>query len=115
MIFESWLWAREKATNETGVAICESRPENEKGTAIGSWFHVQDEANNRTGNAINCETRTVAEEDEAIVGSWFWAGDEAHFESNPSPVFRAICRSKCSIEQEPDDSCRPQSWEEVTV
>ncbi|KAF6390076.1 G protein-coupled receptor associated sorting protein 1 [Rhinolophus ferrumequinum] len=116
MIVESWLWSGDKAIHETGrVATCESRAENEEGTAVGSWFRAQGEANNRTGNRTNCESRTVAEEDEAIVGSWFWAGDEAHFESNPRPVFRAICRSRCSTEQEPDTSCRPQNWKEVTV
>lgn len=51
--------------------------------------------------------RTIAEEDEAIVGSWFWTRDETHFESDPSPVYRAICRSSCSVEQEPDASHRP--------
>uniref|UniRef100_A0A8C6C029 Armadillo repeat-containing domain-containing protein n=1 Tax=Monodon monoceros TaxID=40151 RepID=A0A8C6C029_MONMO len=116
MIVESWFWSGDKAINETEtVATSESRPENEEGAVVGSWFGAKNEANNRTGNGTNYESRTVAEEDEAIVGSWFWAGDEAHFESNPSPVYRAICRSRCSVEQEPDALCRPQNWEEVTV
>ncbi|XP_021547890.1 G-protein coupled receptor-associated sorting protein 1 isoform X1 [Neomonachus schauinslandi] len=116
IIVEPWFWSGEKDVNETGTVVtCESRPENEEGTVVESWFGAKDEANNRTGYGTNCETRTVAEEDEAIVGSWFWAGDEAHFESNPRPVFRAICRSECSFEQEPDASHRPQSWEEVTI
>ncbi|EFB15205.1 hypothetical protein PANDA_020493, partial [Ailuropoda melanoleuca] len=116
IIVESWFWSGEKDINETGtVVICESRPENEEGTVVGAWFGAKDEANNRTGYGTNCETQTVAEEDEAIVGSWFWAGDEAHFESNPRPVFRAICRSEYSFEQEPDASRRPQSWDEVTI
>ncbi|XP_019489367.1 PREDICTED: G-protein coupled receptor-associated sorting protein 1 [Hipposideros armiger] len=116
VIVESWLWSGDKAIHETGrVATCESRAENEERAAVGSWFQAEVEPNNRTGNGTNCESRTVAEENEAIMGSWFWAGDEAHFESNPSPVLRAICRSRCSTEQEPDASCRPQNWEEVTV
>ncbi|TEA40946.1 hypothetical protein DBR06_SOUSAS45510004 [Sousa chinensis] len=116
MIVESWFWSGDKAINETEtVATSESRPENEEGAVVGSWFGAKNEANNRTGNGTNYESRTVAEEDEAIVGSWFWAGDEAHFESNPSPVYRAICRSRCSVEQEPDALRRPQNWEEVTV
>ncbi|KAL4695113.1 hypothetical protein H8959_000208 [Pygathrix nigripes] len=116
MIIESWFWSGDKATKETGtVATYESKPENEEGAIVGSWFEAEDEVDNRTDNGSNCESRTLADEDEAIVGSWFWAGDEAHFESNPSPVFRAICRSTCSVEQEPDPSRRPQSWEEVTV
>uniref|UniRef100_A0A8C9C8H7 G protein-coupled receptor associated sorting protein 1 n=1 Tax=Phocoena sinus TaxID=42100 RepID=A0A8C9C8H7_PHOSS len=116
MIVESWFWSGDKAINETEtVATSESRPENEEGAVVGPWFGAKNEANNRTGNGTNYESRTVAEEDEAIVGSWFWAGDEAHFESNPSPVYRAICRSRCSVEQEPDALCRPQNWEEVTV
>ncbi|XP_058392379.1 G-protein coupled receptor-associated sorting protein 1 [Diceros bicornis minor] len=116
MIVESWFWSGDKAVNKTGTgATCESRTEKEEGAVVGSWFGAKDEANNRTGSGTNYESKTVAEEDEAVVGSWFWAGDEAHFESNPSPVFRAICRSRYSTEQEPDASCRPQSWEEVTV
>ncbi|XP_022348019.1 G-protein coupled receptor-associated sorting protein 1 isoform X1 [Enhydra lutris kenyoni] len=116
IIVESWFWSEEKDINETGTVVtCESRPENKEGTVVGSWFGAKDEANNRTGYRTNYETRTVAEEDEAIVGSWFWAGDESHFESNPRPVFRAIHRSECSSEQEPDASRRPQSWEEVTI
>ncbi|KAL2768423.1 G-protein coupled receptor-associated sorting protein 1 [Daubentonia madagascariensis] len=116
MIVESWFWSGDKAIKETeSVATCESRPENEEGIAVGSWFGAEDEMNNRTGNVTNCESRTLADEDEAIVGSWFWAGDEAHFESNPKPVFRAISTLGCSVEQEPDPSHRPQTWEEVTV
>ncbi|XP_008702266.2 G-protein coupled receptor-associated sorting protein 1 isoform X1 [Ursus maritimus] len=116
IIVESWFWSGEKDINETGTTVtCESRPENEEETVVGAWFGAKDEANNRTGYGTNCETQTVAEEDEAIVGSWFWAGDDAHFESNPRPVFRAICRSEYSFEQEPDASRRPQSWDEVTI
>ncbi|CAD7682457.1 unnamed protein product [Nyctereutes procyonoides] len=104
IIFESWFWSGKKDVNETGTVVTyESRPENGEGIVVGAGYEISQ------------ETRTVAEEDEAIVGSWFWAGDEAHFESNPSPVFRAICSSGCSFEQEPDASRRPQSWEEVTV
>nr|XP_002720391.2 G-protein coupled receptor-associated sorting protein 1 [Oryctolagus cuniculus] len=114
MIVESWLWSGEEAIKETGtVATCES--ENEEGAVAGSWFGAQNEENDGTGSGTNCESRTFADEDEAIVGSWFWAGDEPHFESNPSPVFRAICKSRCSVEQEPDPSRRPQSWDEVTI
>ncbi|XP_057573368.1 G-protein coupled receptor-associated sorting protein 1 [Hippopotamus amphibius kiboko] len=116
MIVDSWFWSGDEAINETEtVATSESRPENEEGAVVGSWFGAKYEANNRTGNRTNCESTTVVEEDETIVGSWFWAGDEAHFESNPSPVYRAICRSRCSVEQEPDTSHRPRRWEEVTV
>ncbi|KAB1253232.1 G-protein coupled receptor-associated sorting protein 1 [Camelus dromedarius] len=116
MIVESLFWSGDKAIDDTKtVATSESRPKNEEGAVIGSHFGAKNEANNTTGNGTNCEFRTAAKEDEAIVGSWFWAGDEAHFESNPSPVYRAICRSRCSVEQEPDASRRPQSWEEVTV
>nr|XP_008540657.1 PREDICTED: G-protein coupled receptor-associated sorting protein 1 isoform X1 [Equus przewalskii]XP_008540659.1 PREDICTED: G-protein coupled receptor-associated sorting protein 1 isoform X1 [Equus przewalskii] len=116
MIVESWFWSGDEAVNKTGtVATCESRPENEEGAVVGSGFGAKDEPNNRTGSGTNCECKTAAEEDETIVGSWFWAGDEARFESNPNPVFRAICRSRYSTEQEPDASHRPQSWEEVTV
>ncbi|XP_077002027.1 G-protein coupled receptor-associated sorting protein 1 [Tamandua tetradactyla] len=116
MIIESWFWSKDKAIKETGtVATCESRPENEEGTVLGSWFRVRDEANYDSGSGTNCESRAVAEEEEAIVGSWFWEGDETHFESNPMPVFRNICRSVYSVEQEPDPSRRPKSWEEVTV
>ncbi|XP_062940322.1 G-protein coupled receptor-associated sorting protein 1 [Cynocephalus volans] len=116
MIVESWFWSGDQTVKETGtVTTCESRPGNEEGAVIGSWFRAEDEMNNETGNETNCESRVLADEGEAIVGSWFWAGDEACFESNPSPVFRAICRSTCPVEQEPDPSCRPQSWEEVTI
>ncbi|XP_012499638.1 PREDICTED: G-protein coupled receptor-associated sorting protein 1 [Propithecus coquereli] len=116
MIVESWFWSEDKAIKETeSVATYESRSENEEEIAIGYLFGAEDEMNNRTGNVTNCESRTSVDEDEAIVGSWFWAGDEAHFESNPKPVFRAICMSECSVEQDPDPSRRPQTWEEVTV
>ncbi|XP_040855778.1 G-protein coupled receptor-associated sorting protein 1 [Ochotona curzoniae] len=102
----SWLWPGDEAIKETGImATCES--ENEEGDAVESWLGAE--------NGTNGEYRTSAEEDEATVGSWFWAGDEAHFESNPTPVFRAVCNSRCSVEQEPDPSRRPQSWDEVTV
>ncbi|XP_036780748.2 G-protein coupled receptor-associated sorting protein 1 [Manis pentadactyla] len=115
-IVESWFWSEDKAFNGTAtVATCESSLENEEEAVVGSSFGAKDGANDRTGNGTNCESRTLAEEDEAIVGSWFWEGDEAHFESNPSPVFRVISRSRCSVEQEPDASRRPQSWDEVTV
>uniref|UniRef100_A0A4W2FYV8 G protein-coupled receptor associated sorting protein 1 n=1 Tax=Bos indicus x Bos taurus TaxID=30522 RepID=A0A4W2FYV8_BOBOX len=116
IIVESWFLSGEKDISETETgATSESRPENEEGTVVGSWFMAKNEDNNRTSVGTNYESRTIAEEDEAIVGSWFWAGDETHFESDPSPVYRAICRSRCSVEQEPDASHRPQSWEEVTV
>ncbi|XP_053435490.1 G-protein coupled receptor-associated sorting protein 1 [Nycticebus coucang] len=116
IIVESQFWSEDKVIKETeSVASWESKPENEKGPAIGSWFGAEYEMNKRTGSATNCESRTLADEDEAIVGSWFWSGDETHFESNPKPVFRAICTSRYSVEQEPDPSRRPQTWEEVTV
>ncbi|XP_069319979.1 G-protein coupled receptor-associated sorting protein 1 [Eulemur rufifrons] len=116
MIVESWFWSGDKAIKETeSVATYESRSENEEEIAIGYLFGAEDEMNNGTGNVTNCESRTSVNEDEAIVGSWFWAGDEPHFESNPKPVFRAICMSGCSVEQDPDPSRRPQTWEEVTV
>ncbi|XP_020041145.1 G-protein coupled receptor-associated sorting protein 1 [Castor canadensis] len=113
MIVESWFWSALEET-ET-MATCESKPENEEGAVVEFGSRAKDEVTNKIGNGTNYEPRTVADENEAIVGSWFWAGDEAHFESNPSPVFRAICDSRCSFEQEPDPSHRPQSWEEVTV
>ncbi|KAB0341063.1 hypothetical protein FD755_024473 [Muntiacus reevesi] len=116
MIVESWFLSGDKDINETETgATSESRPENEEGAVVGSWFVAKNEDNNRPGDGTNSEFRTIAEEDEAIVGSWFWAGDETHFESDPSPVYRAISKSRCSVEQEPDASHRPQSWEEVTV
>ncbi|XP_004685960.1 PREDICTED: G-protein coupled receptor-associated sorting protein 1 [Condylura cristata] len=115
MIVESWFWSEDKAVKEDGTdTICESRAGNE-GAVVGSWFGATDQAHNRPGSGTKCESKTVTEEDEAMVGSWFWAGDDAHFEPNPSPVFRAICKSKCSADQEPDASRRPQSWEEVTI
>uniref|UniRef100_A0A8C8Y2M4 Armadillo repeat-containing domain-containing protein n=1 Tax=Panthera leo TaxID=9689 RepID=A0A8C8Y2M4_PANLE len=129
---ESWFWPGEKANKE------ESRPDAEEEDIIGSWFWAGEEDRLKTAAEAREEDRLAAEEeaivgswfwarkeiirkeavdeeDDPIVGSWFWAGDEAHFEPNPSPVFRAICRSRCSFEQEPDASHRPQSWEEVTV
>ncbi|VTJ79583.1 Hypothetical predicted protein [Marmota monax] len=116
MIVESWFWSGDKAIKETGtVASCEFMPENEEGALFGSCPESKEEVNNSTSNETNYESGTLADEDEDIVGSWFWAGDEAHFESNPTPVFRAICKPRYSIEQEPDPSRRPQTWEEVTV
>ncbi|MBZ3875991.1 G-protein coupled receptor-associated sorting protein 1 [Sciurus carolinensis] len=116
MIVESWFWSGDRAIKETEtVTSCKFMPENENGVLLGSCFESKDEVNNSTGNETNHESWTLADEDEAIVGSWFWAGDETHFESNPTPVFRAICKSGYSPEQGPDPSRRPQSWEEVTV
>nr|XP_012614249.1 G-protein coupled receptor-associated sorting protein 1 [Microcebus murinus]XP_012614250.1 G-protein coupled receptor-associated sorting protein 1 [Microcebus murinus]XP_012614251.1 G-protein coupled receptor-associated sorting protein 1 [Microcebus murinus]XP_020140510.1 G-protein coupled receptor-associated sorting protein 1 [Microcebus murinus]XP_020140511.1 G-protein coupled receptor-associated sorting protein 1 [Microcebus murinus]XP_020140512.1 G-protein coupled receptor-associated so len=116
MIVESWFWSEDKAIKETeSVAAYESRSENEEEISIGYLFGAEDEMNNRTDNVTNYEYRASVDEDEAIVGSWFWAGDEAHFESNPKPVFRDICMPGCSVEQDPDPSRRPQTWEEVTV
>ncbi|XP_004480754.1 G-protein coupled receptor-associated sorting protein 1 [Dasypus novemcinctus] len=115
MVIESWFWSGDETIKETEtVATCESRPENDKEEIVGSGFGVRDEVSNETGSGTNCESSLVAEE-EAIVGSWFWEGDETHFESNPMPVFRNICRSMCTVGEEPDPSRRPQSWEEVTV
>uniref|UniRef100_H0XHQ6 Armadillo repeat-containing domain-containing protein n=1 Tax=Otolemur garnettii TaxID=30611 RepID=H0XHQ6_OTOGA len=116
IIVKSQFWSEDKVIKETeSVASWESKPENEKGTATGSRVGAEDEMNKRTGSTTNCESKTLADEDEAIVGSWFWSGDETHFESNPKPVFRAICASRYSVEQEPDPSQRPQTWEEVAV
>uniref|UniRef100_I3N015 G protein-coupled receptor associated sorting protein 1 n=1 Tax=Ictidomys tridecemlineatus TaxID=43179 RepID=I3N015_ICTTR len=127
VVVGSWFW--EEASLEavetgdilvgscfwTEEAIVEFMPENEEGALFGSCPESKEEVNNSTGNETNYESGTLADEDEDIVGSWFWAGDEAHFESNPTPVFRAICKPRYSIEQEPDPSRRPQTWEEVTV
>ncbi|XP_005412025.1 PREDICTED: G-protein coupled receptor-associated sorting protein 1 [Chinchilla lanigera] len=97
MIVESWFWSSDKTIKEIGtVATCESRSQDD-------------------GDGTSCESKTLPEEEEDIVGSWFWLGDEAHFESNPNPVFRATCESWGSVEEEPEPSHRPQSWEEVTV
>lgn len=80
MILESRSLSGEKDINETETgATSESRPENEEGAVVGSWFMAKNEDNNRTSDGTNCETRTMAEEDEAIVGSWFWTRDETHF------------------------------------
>lgn len=116
MIGESWFWSSNKTIKETGTgATCESRSQLDEGEVVESWSRVTNEANSHTGDGTNCESRTLVDDDENIVGSWFWVGDEAHFESNPSPVFRATCESWGSVNQEPDLSRRPQSWEEVTV
>ncbi|KAM4819346.1 G-protein coupled receptor-associated sorting protein 1 isoform 1-T3 [Thomomys bottae] len=108
MIIESWFWSDDKDTEETGiVATCEYRPENEeRAVEFGSGT---------SGDGTNCESTIVPDEDEAIFGSWFWAGDEACFETNPSSVFKASCKSNCSFDREPDPSHRPQTWDEVTV
>uniref|UniRef100_A0A8C5LAN8 G protein-coupled receptor associated sorting protein 1 n=1 Tax=Jaculus jaculus TaxID=51337 RepID=A0A8C5LAN8_JACJA len=111
MIVESWLWSEDETTEEPEtVATCESKLENEE-RPLECESRTTDEVNSETDNGANCDNST---ESEAIVGSWFWEGDETHFESNPSPVFRAICKSS-SGEQDPDPSRRPQSWDEVTV
>ncbi|XP_008820099.2 G-protein coupled receptor-associated sorting protein 1 [Nannospalax galili] len=112
MIVESWFWSSDKTIEESKtVTTCESKPENEEGLVVEFESGVKDEMNS-TGSGENCDLSTEAE---TIVGSWFWAGDEAHFESDPIPVYRAICESTSSTEQEPDPSRRPQSWDEVTV
>ncbi|XP_042544101.1 G-protein coupled receptor-associated sorting protein 1 isoform X1 [Dipodomys spectabilis] len=116
MIIESWFWSGDKAIEETGtVPTCEYRPENEEIAVVEFGSGSQDEVNINTGDGANCESTTVPDVDEAIFGSWFWAGDEAHFETNPSSVFKAIGKSNCSFNQEPDPSHRPQTWDEVTV
>ncbi|XP_021547898.1 G-protein coupled receptor-associated sorting protein 1 isoform X2 [Neomonachus schauinslandi] len=107
----NWFWATEESSVVGGASVkYSSQVEDE--SIVGSWFWTEEEASMRTDASSKSRPRT---EEESIVGSWFWAGDEAHFESNPRPVFRAICRSECSFEQEPDASHRPQSWEEVTI
>lgn len=102
MIVESCFLSGDKDINETETgATSESRAENEEGAVVGSWFVAKNEDNNRPGDGTNSESRIIAEEDEAIVGSWFWAGDETHFESDPSPVYRAISKSRCSVDTGP--------------
>ncbi|KAM5221474.1 G-protein coupled receptor-associated sorting protein 1 [Ctenodactylus gundi] len=114
VIVEPCFWFGDNATNESAAtATCESRPENEGGAGIKSWSGDTNEASNRTGSGTNCESRPLADEDD-VVGSWFWEGDEANFESNPTPVYRAI-KPGSTIDQEPDPSRRLQSWDEVTV
>ncbi|KAL1766681.1 G-protein coupled receptor-associated sorting 1 [Sigmodon hispidus] len=113
MIVESCFWSSDKATKESEtVVISESNPENEEGPSVEFGSTAEDGVINNTGSGENCESNTEAE---TIVGSWFWDGDEASFESNPTPVFKAICEPKSPTEQEPDPSRRPQSWDEVTV
>lgn len=125
-IFQSLIWAarnnnvgaginrvsRPENKVEMNVITSESNPENEKGPIVELGPSVKDEVINKTGSGDNCESNAEAEN---IVGSWFWDGDETSFESNPTPVFKAICKPKSSAEQEPDPSRRPQSWDEVTV
>ncbi|XP_010617087.1 G-protein coupled receptor-associated sorting protein 1 [Fukomys damarensis] len=108
MIVESWFWSTDKETGT--VATCECKSQDDE--VVETWSRATNEVNNRPGDGTNCESRTV--DDENIVGSWFWVGDESHFESNPSPVFRATCEPWGSVKQEPDLSHRPQSWEEVS-
>ncbi|XP_048192915.1 G-protein coupled receptor-associated sorting protein 1 isoform X2 [Perognathus longimembris pacificus] len=116
MIIESWFWSGDKALEETGtVATCEYRPEDKERAVVEFGSGSKDEVNISKGDVTPCESTTVPDEDEDIVGSWFWEGDEARFETNPSSVFKAICNSKCSFNQEPDPSHRPQTWDEVTV
>ncbi|XP_035306091.1 G-protein coupled receptor-associated sorting protein 1 isoform X3 [Cricetulus griseus] len=110
-IFQSLIWAAKKDNVRAGVNRV-SKPENEKGPNVEVRSSAKDEVINKAGSGDNCESNAEAEN---IVGSWFWEGDEASFESNPTPVFKAVCKPKSSAEQEPDPSRRPQSWDEVTV
>ncbi|EHB02733.1 G-protein coupled receptor-associated sorting protein 1 [Heterocephalus glaber] len=115
MIVEAWFWSTDKTIKETGtVATCECRSQDDEEEVVETWCRATDEVNNGTDDGTNCESRILVDEED-IVGSWFWIGDEAHFESNPSPVFRATCESWGSVKEEPDLSHRPQSWEEVTI
>ncbi|XP_037368068.1 G-protein coupled receptor-associated sorting protein 1 [Talpa occidentalis] len=111
-LIASWFWKADEAIISSTDGE-ESRLEAEEEDIIASWFWAGEE--NGVKTAAEAREDRLAAEEEAIVGSWFWAGDEAHFEPNPSPVFRAICKSRYSVEQEPDASRRPQSWEEVTI
>uniref|UniRef100_A0A8C8YJY6 Armadillo repeat-containing domain-containing protein n=1 Tax=Prolemur simus TaxID=1328070 RepID=A0A8C8YJY6_PROSS len=105
VLIGTWFWGTEEPSTVDGASV-KSSPQMEDESIVGSWFWTEEEDSMNNG---------TVDEDEAIVGSWFWAGDEPHFESNPKPVFRAICMSGCSVEQDPDPSRRPQTWEEVTV
>ncbi|XP_022348020.1 G-protein coupled receptor-associated sorting protein 1 isoform X2 [Enhydra lutris kenyoni] len=107
----NWFWATEESSVVDGSSVKYSS-QGEDESVVGSWFWTEEEASMRTDASSKSRPRA---EEESAVGSWFWAGDESHFESNPRPVFRAIHRSECSSEQEPDASRRPQSWEEVTI
>ncbi|CAH6780384.1 Gprasp1 [Phodopus roborovskii] len=123
-IFQSLIWAAKKdnagvnrvskseVRGEKNVIASESNPENEKGSNVKLGSNAKGEVINKTSSGDNRESNAEAEN---IVGSWFWEGDETSFESNPTPVFKAICKPKSSAEQEPDPSRRPQSWDEVTV
>ncbi|XP_063102283.1 G-protein coupled receptor-associated sorting protein 1 [Cavia porcellus] len=116
MIIESWFWSRDKTVKEIEtVATCEFGSQDDKGEVVKSWSKATQEMNNQAGDGTNCEAGTLLDDEDDIVGSWFWVGDEAHFESNPSPVFRATCESWDSVKQESEPSHRPQSWDEVTV
>ncbi|OBS74164.1 hypothetical protein A6R68_15294, partial [Neotoma lepida] len=113
MVVGSRFQSSDKATEESEtVVISESNPEIEKGPVVELGSGAEDEVINKADSGDNCEVNTEAE---AMVGSWFWEGDETSFESNPTPVFKAICEPMSSAEQEPDPSRRPQSWDEVTV
>ncbi|XP_040485813.1 G-protein coupled receptor-associated sorting protein 1 isoform X2 [Ursus maritimus] len=107
----NWFWATEESSVVDGASVKHSSQVEDE-SIVGSWFWTEEEASLRTDASSKSSPKT---EEESIVGSWFWAGDDAHFESNPRPVFRAICRSEYSFEQEPDASRRPQSWDEVTI
>uniref|UniRef100_A0A8C9QFX0 Armadillo repeat-containing domain-containing protein n=1 Tax=Spermophilus dauricus TaxID=99837 RepID=A0A8C9QFX0_SPEDA len=115
-IFGSWFWAGKEFNRESGICYV-PKPEDDEEMIVESWFWSGDKAIKETGTVASCEFMPENEEGALFgsLGSWFWAGDEAHFESNPTPVFRAICKPRYSIEQEPDPSRRPQTWEEVTV
>ncbi|XP_004643403.1 G-protein coupled receptor-associated sorting protein 2 [Octodon degus] len=111
VIIGSWFWAEKEASLEAGAsAICESESGAEEGAIGGSLFWTEEKSNL---GALAKEARPESEE-EAIFGSWFWDRDEACFDLNPNPVYRVNCRFGNSVE-EPDESNRPKSWDEVTV
>uniref|UniRef100_A0A0P6K430 G-protein coupled receptor-associated sorting protein 2 n=1 Tax=Heterocephalus glaber TaxID=10181 RepID=A0A0P6K430_HETGA len=112
VIIESWFWAEKEASLEAGAAaICDSESGAEEGAIGGSLFWTEEKSN--LGALAREEARPESEE-EAIFGSWFWDRDEACFDLNPSPVYRANCRFRDAVEEEPSVSTRPQTWDEVT-
>ncbi|XP_005004205.2 G-protein coupled receptor-associated sorting protein 2 [Cavia porcellus] len=113
VIFGSWFWTEKEASLEAGAsAICDSESGPEEGAIGGSLFWTEEKSN--LGALAREEARPESEE-EAIFGSWFWDRDEACFDLNPSPVYRVNCRFGDSVEEEPNVSSRPKSWDEVTV
>lgn len=112
VIIGSWFWEEKEAGMEAGAsAILESMPGAEEGAIGGFSFGTEEKFS--LGAVAREESRPESEE-EAIFGSWFWDRDEACFDLNPNPVYKATPRFSNSAE-EINTSCRPQTWEEVTV